>query len=92
MKPTAPQEYEEFWKHANQCGKLPRWNELPKLELYMDQVITLIESVHGAVCSFVRTRPHPFDDQQLRQTRFAAAPEQEQVFPGSICPACWSSV
>lgn len=42
MKPTAPQEYEEFWKHANQCGKLPRWNELPKLELYMDQVITLM--------------------------------------------------
>ena len=42
MNPTAMEEYEKFWETANECGKLPRWDDLPELELYMDQVITLM--------------------------------------------------
>ena len=34
-------EYREFIEQRKICH-LPRWNELPELELYMDQVITLM--------------------------------------------------
>ena len=31
------------WMDEMQSYRLPRWEELPDIELYMDQVITLIE-------------------------------------------------
>ena len=31
------------WTNELQQYRLPRWEELPDIELYMDQVITLIE-------------------------------------------------
>ena len=31
------------WAETIQSVRLPRWEELPELELYMDQVITLVD-------------------------------------------------
>lgn len=33
----------QLWMNEMQTYRLPRWDELPDIELYMDQVITLIE-------------------------------------------------
>lgn len=39
-------DYDSFLDSKKNC-RLPRWNELPELELYMDQVITLMNKYIG---------------------------------------------
>ncbi len=39
------------WAEQTERFRLPRWNELPELELYMDQVVVLMEkSLAGLFC------------------------------------------
>lgn len=40
---TATEQQLQLWMNELQQYHLPRWEELPDIELYMDQVITLIE-------------------------------------------------
>lgn len=40
---TTTEQELQFWMNELQQYHLPRWDELPDIELYMDQVITLIE-------------------------------------------------
>ena len=35
------------WEHQMHDIKLPRWDDLPKFDLYMDQVTALINAVLG---------------------------------------------
>ena len=35
-------DYKEFFKTQRENCRLPRWEDLPDIELYMDQVLTLI--------------------------------------------------
>ena len=43
MSISITEEQLHLWMEEMQTYRLPRWNELPDIELYMDQVITLIE-------------------------------------------------
>jgi len=38
-----PELSKQFWNKQEHSCRLPRWNELPEIELYMDQVLTLME-------------------------------------------------
>ena len=40
-------DYTKFFEVQNDKCSLPTWNELPDIEVYMDQVITLINKYIG---------------------------------------------
>ena len=40
-------DYKEFFERQKYECRLPRWDELPDIELYMDQVITLMGKYFG---------------------------------------------
>ena len=44
-------DYKEFFEKQRENCRLPRWEELPDLELYMDQVITLMGKYFGRFSS-----------------------------------------
>mgnify|MGYP006357724375 CR=1 FL=1 len=47
MSISITEEQLHLWMEEMQTYRLPRWNELPDIELYMDQVIQLFENKYG---------------------------------------------